>query len=207
MNVKMKTASTHTHQGSGAVDAYAFDIGVINYPSGMSMLSQTDVRRDRARTRGLVRSSSWVRSSWERAATSAKEKKNTNRHESPPPRRSISKYTTPIPRRLSSFATRARAMPAMPAVPTTSSPPAQRRAAVIAGAKHPHTAHHKHAHAHAHKNQARVQGRPVQKGARPAEARDAAGPPADAHVHGLEKLALNLKSWLYEWTKSGYEPL
>ena len=32
-------------------------------------------------------------------------------------------------------------------------------------------------------------------------------PPADAHVHGLEKLALNLKSWLYEWTKSGYEPL
>ena len=98
-------------------------------------------------------------------------------------------------------------MPAMPAVPTTSSPPAQRRAAVIAGAKHPHTAHHKHAHAHAHKNQARVQGRPVQKGARPAEARDAAGPPAHAHVHGLEKLALNLKSWLYEWTKSGYEPL
>ncbi len=68
---------THTHQGSGAVDAYAFDIGVINYPSGMSMLSQTDVRRDRAHTRGLVRSSSWVRSSWERAATSAKEKKNT----------------------------------------------------------------------------------------------------------------------------------
>jgi len=90
------------------------------------------------------------------------------------------------------------AMPAMPAVATTS-----RRAAVIAGAKHPHTAHHKHAH----KNQARVQGRPVQKGARPAEARDAAGPTADAHVHGLEKLALNLKSWFYEWTKSGYEPL
>ena len=52
-----------------------------------------------------------------------------------------------------------------------------------------------------------MQGRPVQKGARPAEARDAAGPTADAHVHGLEKLALNLKSWFYEWTKSGYEPL
>jgi hypothetical protein len=59
------------------VDAHAFDTGVINYPSGMSMLSPTDVRRDRAHTRGLVRSSSWVRSSWEREATSAKEKKNT----------------------------------------------------------------------------------------------------------------------------------
>jgi hypothetical protein len=56
------------------VDAHAFDIGVINYPSGMSMLSP-DVRRDRAHTRGLVRSSSWVRSSWERASCHVSKRK------------------------------------------------------------------------------------------------------------------------------------
>ena len=88
----------------------------------------------------------------------------------------------------------------MLAVRTTSPASVQRRAAVIAGAKHPHPTHHKH------RKQARVQGRPAQKGGRPAEARGA-GPPATKHVRGLEKLALDLKSWLYEWTKSGYEPL
>lgn len=84
-------------------------------------------------------------------------------------------------------------------VRTTGPAPAQRRAAVVAAAKHPRATHHKH------KKHAHVQGRPARKGAGPSE--DGAGPPAEEHVRGLRKLAMDLKSWLYEWTKTGYEPL
>jgi len=91
----------------------------------------------------------------------------------------------------------------MLAVRATCPAPAQRKAAVIATAKHPRATHNKH------KKQAHVQGRPARKGVGPTGVGDDGppGPPVDEHVHGLKKLALDLKSWLYEWTKSGYEPL
>lgn len=79
----------------------------------------------------------------------------------------------------------------------------QRRAAVIVAVKHPRATHHKH------KRQPIVHKRLQKDGHQGMDTTEAATeePPAEEHVHGLKKLALDLKSWLYAWTETGYEPL
>ena len=86
------------------------------------------------------------------------------------------------------------------------------RTAVIAGVKHPRGTTHSH-RKHPYQKRTHHQRTVDQEVSAPAEESGGPGssgssePGHEEHVHGLQKLALDLKTWLYAWTKSGYEPL